>query len=121
MATRTPNNLPTCASVTHLPPLLAVAARYLAPVQEDDFPVERGLRCALGAHGEGEHQALVRELDGSDNSSAWVTWRGDRGRPGELVIRTRCQARGDRGGCGLYQRHPGDHAFSPARTAVTPK
>ncbi|WP_329176318.1 hypothetical protein [Streptomyces sp. NBC_01477] len=104
-----PALLPVCGALTDLPAALQDAARTQAEGAEPG-DVESKLRCVLQAHVAGDHQALVRELADSKDSSLWTAW-SDGQDPDELSVRSDCPARRADEACCSFAHHPGSHTY----------
>ncbi|CAG6394096.1 conserved hypothetical protein [Actinacidiphila cocklensis] len=104
---------PVCGRPARLPEyLVQEALRIAAPYgSADEADVERDLWCHLQVHGDGDHFALVLDLDGVATGAIWTRWAG--GTPvAALDIRPDCSFidPDSRDACCEFALHPGVHS-----------
>jgi hypothetical protein len=104
---------PVCGQLTRLPEYLVqealrIATPYGSP---DEADVERGLWCHLQAHDDGEHFALVLDLDGVATGAIWTHW-ADGAPVAALDVRPDCSFIDleSREACCEFALHPGAHS-----------
>ena len=113
--------VPACGQLARLPrPLVSVALSHAAPGSASVLDVERQLRCLLQEH-QGDHHALVLQLDGSVTTAVWTSWADDQV-PEAVEVRDDCTAVSSPGRgsqpCCEYAEHPGAHTFDVEDPAV---
>lgn len=106
--------VPVCGEQTILAPDLVSRSLTLAgPGSAHPEDVEITLRCALQAHGDGEHHAFVLQLDGMRAEAVWATWTDEP--PAAVELRPDCEAASPPGRgshpCCEFAGHPGAHTF----------
>ncbi|MFI5759118.1 hypothetical protein [Streptomyces sp. NPDC051569] len=104
---------PVCGRTARLPEYLVQEALRIAtpygPSEEDD--VERDLWCHLQVHRDGNHSALVLDLDGADTGAIWTCW-ADGVPAAALDIRPDCSFVDPESqeACCEFAFHPGAHS-----------
>jgi hypothetical protein len=112
---------PVCGRTARLPEcLVQEALRIATPYgSAGEADVERDLWCHLQVHGDGDHFALVLDLDGVATGAIWTRWAS--GTPvATLDIRPDCSFVDpeSREACCEFAFHPGAHSHQLAATRV---
>lgn len=114
---------PVCGRTARLPEhLVQEALRLATPFgSPDEADVERDLWCHLQVHGDGDHFALVLDLDGVSTGAVWTRW-ADGDPAAALDVRPDCSFIDpeSREACCEFALHPGAHTDRLTAMPVEP-